>query len=164
MKRRVSSSHRFTGPWWVAAALLRIEGPELVRPVFEELHTRLSNSTSVQRRAAVECGPVDRGTGLISMSVSWRDAAHPGVFPQVHGEIRLLESSGTTTEVEFSGEYEPPLGPVGRVADAMAGHRVVEQTVDDAVRRLAHVFETAVSEHIGTPWCTDRDAVEPAEQ
>jgi hypothetical protein len=159
MKRSVSSSHGFAGPWWLAAALLRIEGPELVAPVLEELRVHLSGSTSVERTAEVEYGPVERGRGLVTMPVSWQDATHPGAFPKMHGELRLSERGDTTTDLEFFGEYEPPLGPIGALGDTIAGHRLAEQTVKNAVARLARVFETAVSEHVGTKWASSASDV-----
>ena len=151
MKRHISSSHEFTGPWWVAASLLRIEGPGLVVPVLEELHAQLTRGTTVERAATVECGALVRGESSVAMPVHWSDATHPGAFPEMQGEIRLVEHGDNVTDLEFTGEYEPPLGVLGAAGDTLAGHRVAEHTVDEAMVRLARAFEAAVSEHIGTP-------------
>lgn len=151
MKRHVSSVQRFVGPWWVAAAVLRIEGPRLVVSVLSELHAQLTRATRVEREVIVECGAAVRSDRSIVMPVHVRDATHPGVFPEMLAEVRLVEHGDNVTELVFTGVYEPPLGVVGAAGDALGGHRIVERTIDDATSRLARVFEAAVAEHIGTP-------------
>jgi hypothetical protein len=150
MKQHVETSRVFTGPWWVVVSLLRIEGEELVLPVLEELHADLTAATSLSRRADVECGPLERHAGVATMSVHWRDASHADAFPEMDGQLLLVEHAPNSTELQFAGEYEPPLGVAGAVGDRLAGHRIAQHTVDDAIERLARRIEAAVSEQIGT--------------
>jgi hypothetical protein len=150
MKRTVEASWRFVGPCWFAVALLGIEADELVGPVLGELHARLTSGTVVSRSAHVECSPITRAGGAGTMTVHWRDARHPDAFPTMSGELRLVEVDKNLTELRLVGEYEPPLGVLGAVGDAVAGHRVVQSTFDELAERLARRIEAVVAEHTGT--------------
>jgi hypothetical protein len=41
------------------------------------------------------------------------------------------------TQVDFHGEYVPPLGVVGTAIDALVGHRIAQATVHRFVQEVA---------------------------
>ena len=138
MSRSVVAKRTFTGPWWVAVALLGSEPEALVSPVQDELEHSSTRPTRVIRPVEVDCGSLKRGATSATMAVHWRDAAHADVLPEMDGEIRLVERGPNETELCFVGNYIPPFGGVA------------QRAVDDLVERLAARFEAAVSEQIGT--------------
>ena len=74
------------------------------------------------------------------LGLEWRAATMPGLFPQMKAELRVYPLTATETQLDFAGVYEPPLGPLGGLLNAVAGHRVAEASV--------HRFLGAVAEHL----------------
>jgi hypothetical protein len=147
--RRIAASRRFSAPWWVAVAVLEIEPGELVKRELSDLRAHVTSGTTVARKVDVECGPITRDDGTATMEIHWHDATSSQVFPEMRGELQLIEIDDNETEIRLAGEYEPPLRTLGQIADATAGHRLAQRTLDDAVERLALRMETAVAAHVG---------------
>jgi hypothetical protein len=74
------------------------------------------------------------------IELRWRALANPGLFPTMNGVLTLYPLSSTETQLDLKGNYEPPLGTVGVVLDALAGHRIAEACV--------HQFITDVAERL----------------
>jgi hypothetical protein len=63
------------------------------------------------------------------LPVEWKAANRPGLFPSMKGQLEVYPLTATETQLDFSGEYDPPLGMVGEAVDAMVGHRIAEASV-----------------------------------
>jgi len=63
------------------------------------------------------------------LPVEWRAAERPGLFPSMKGQLEVYALTATETQLDFHGEYDPPLGVVGDAVDAMVGHRIAEASV-----------------------------------
>lgn len=61
--------------------------------------------------------------------IEWQAATRPGLFPLMKGQLEIYPLTATETQLDFSGEYDPPLGVVGDAVDAVVGHRVAEAAV-----------------------------------
>jgi hypothetical protein len=46
--------------------------------------------------------------------LEWEAATAPGLFPLMTGELSVYPLTSTETQLDFSGFYEPPFGPVGK--------------------------------------------------
>ena len=149
MSTNVEATREFRGPWWVTIALLEIEPGAMVEEVLGDLRARLTLSTTVNRATEVELGPLVRSEGEARMAFELQDRARPSAFPRLHGELRVVAAGETRTELTVTGEYDPPLGLVGRVGDRVAGHRLAQNTVDEVTERLARRMEAKVAEHPG---------------
>jgi hypothetical protein len=77
---------------------------------------------------------------VLHVPLSWHAAQAPGLFPVMRGEFLVYPLSSSETQIELHGHYAVPLGVVGNVLDAVAGHRLAEASV----QRFVH----AVAEHL----------------
>jgi hypothetical protein len=53
----------------------------------------------------------------------------PRLFPLMKGELAIYPLTSTETQLDFSGEYEPPFGALGKTMNAIVLHRVAEASV-----------------------------------
>ena len=82
-----------------------------------------------------------RATGRspsLRIPVEWEAVKRPGLFPLMRAELSVYPLTGTETQLDFSGSYQPPLGPVGSAVDAAVGHRIAEASVHRFVADVAH--------------------------
>ena len=74
---------------------------------------------------------------VTKLQVEWEAATMPSLFPLMKAEISIYPLTGTETQLDFWGQYEPPLGPVGKALNAIAGHRIAEVSVHRFVNDVA---------------------------
>jgi hypothetical protein len=58
----------------------------------------------------------------------------------MHAELSVYPLTATETQLDFSGDYEPPFGILGNAVNAIVGHRIAEASV--------HRFVTEVAEYL----------------
>ena len=61
----------------------------------------------------------------------------PRLFPLMEGELSIYPLTSTETQLDFSGVYKPPFGPVGKTMNAIVGHRIAEASVHRFVDDVA---------------------------
>lgn len=88
----------------------------------------------------VSVGPY--GTPAVRLPVSWEAARHPGLFPLMKGELAIYPLTSTETQIDFLGQYEPPLGGVGAALDTIVGRRIAEACVHRFIGDVAHHLRT----------------------
>jgi hypothetical protein len=154
VERRVETTRRFVGPWWLAMALFEMELREVVMSVLRELPARLAPRTGSTRAAQLEFGPVVRDGTEGHLALRW--GAQDAAAPMMIGELRIAEIDENCTELTLIGEFAPPAGAVDPLGEAARPH-VAQSTLDAVADRLAHRIEAAVAEHIGTPPEETRD-------
>ncbi len=81
-----------------------------------------------------------RSTPRTRLAIEWAAASSPGLFPLMKAELAIYPLTGKETQLDFSGEYQPPMGWPGRAVDAVAGHKIAEASV--------HRFVTQVAEYL----------------
>ncbi|MFN0101858.1 MAG: hypothetical protein ACKV2U_07185 [Bryobacteraceae bacterium] len=74
------------------------------------------------------------------LHLEWEAATFPGLFPLMKAELSLYPLTATETQLDFSGVYKPPMGPLGGVLNAVLGHRIADVSV--------HRFVSSVAEHL----------------
>lgn len=98
----------------------------------------------VSKNIDIEVGSIheDRSqkSPVTHVHVKWQASDSPRLFPVMNGDVKIHALSPTETLVDFTGEYEPPMGLLGGAIDAVVGHRLAEASV--------HRFVTAVVEHL----------------
>lgn len=77
---------------------------------------------------------------MLRVGLEWEAAKAPRLFPLMRGQLAAYPLSGTETQLDFTGRYDPPLGPLGTALDAVVGHRIAEASV--------HRFVTDVAEYL----------------
>ncbi len=69
--------------------------------------------------------------------LEWEASALPRLFPLMQGELSIYPLTGTETQLDFSGIYEPPFGALGKTMNAIVGHRIAEVSVHRFVGDIA---------------------------
>jgi len=82
---------------------------------------------------------------VTSIDLEWEATTMPGLFPIMRGELAIYPLTATETQLDFLGVYDPPLGPVGKALNAVAGYRVAEATVHRFVRDVAGYLRESLS-------------------
>ncbi|NIP61138.1 MAG: hypothetical protein GWM92_21935 [Gemmatimonadetes bacterium] len=126
------------------------------RSVASELRVRIGGidvakeiEISVDRVEDVERGPTSGPATRIHLS--WEAAEKPGLFPFMHAILSVYPLTSTETQLDFSGRYEPPLGPLGKAIDAALGHRIAEASVHRFVRDVAHHLRETLGSTASAP-------------
>jgi len=82
---------------------------------------------------------------VTAIDLEWEATTMPGLFPIMRGELAVYPLTATETQLDFLGVYDPPLGPVGKALNAVAGHRVAEATVHRFVGDVAGYLRHSLS-------------------
>jgi hypothetical protein len=73
----------------------------------------------------------------MTIQLEWKAATAPRLFPTMVAQLHVYPISSTETQLDFEGEYEPPMGIVGKALDAVAGRRIAEASVHHFVNEVA---------------------------
>ena len=87
----------------------------------------------------VEEAATRRGTAT-RILLEWQAAQRANLFPLMSAQLAVYPLTSMETQLDFSGRYEPPLGPLGTAIDAVAGRRIAEASV--------HRFVADVAQHL----------------
>jgi hypothetical protein len=71
------------------------------------------------------------------ISLEWRAAKSPRLFPAMTAELLLFALSPTETQLELRGSYQPPMGKLGDALDAAGGRRFAEASVTQFLQQVA---------------------------
>lgn len=71
------------------------------------------------------------------IALEWRAALNPRIFPELRATLVVFALTATETQLELRGAYHLPMGRLGEVVDAAAGHRVAEASVTQFLQRVA---------------------------
>ena len=74
------------------------------------------------------------------LELDWKALESAHLFPTMHAELSIYPLTGTETQLDFSGDYELPLGILGSAVNAIIGQRIAEASV--------HRFVTEVAGHL----------------
>jgi len=71
------------------------------------------------------------------IDLEWEAANLPRLFPFMRAELAVYPLTATETQLDLSGNYEPPFGVVGSVIDSVLGHRIAEASVHQFIKDIA---------------------------
>lgn len=75
----------------------------------------------------------------------WKAKESPRLFPAMHAALDVYPLTATETQLDFSGNYDPPLGLVGKGLDAALGNRIAEVSVHRFVSEVAEYLRKTLS-------------------
>ena len=102
----------------------------------EELAGRLGGGAGLASMVLFSLGEGRiTATGLV-YPLTWRATGAASLFPRLVGELELADM-GAAVLITLRGNYDPPLGSLGRVVDRALLGRVADATVKSWVDRLA---------------------------
>jgi hypothetical protein len=104
-----------------------------------ETDIRISVKNIAEKTAAAMSLPTTR------LQLEWEAATMPRLFPLMKADLSVYPLTATETQLDFSGFYEPPLGPLGKAANAIAGHRIAEVSVHRFVSDVAEYLRQALA-------------------
>jgi hypothetical protein len=84
-------------------------------------------------------GPVTR------LHLEWKAAESPHLFPLMRAELALYPLTAKETQLDFSGDYEPPLKLFGTAVDALVGRRVAEASIHRFVSEVSSYLRAALA-------------------
>ena len=78
------------------------------------------------------------------LQLEWEATKLPRLFPLMNADLDLYPITATETQLDFKGLYEPPFGPLGKVVNALVGHRIAEASIHRFVSELAEYLRKTV--------------------
>ena len=79
------------------------------------------------------------------IELKWEAAKSPRLFPLMRAELSLYPLTASETQLDLLGHYQPPLGAVGKVLDAVAGRRIAEASVHRFIMNVAEYLRNSLS-------------------
>ncbi|NNE98135.1 MAG: hypothetical protein HKN25_03855 [Pyrinomonadaceae bacterium] len=76
------------------------------------------------------------------LEIEWEAAKAPRFFPLMKAELEVYPLTSTETQLDLSGNYEPPFGWIGTAVDALVGHRIAEASVHQFIKDVATYLRT----------------------
>jgi hypothetical protein len=101
----------------------------------------------VAKDIAISINSIDEdASGLPSpntcLHLEWEATENPRLFPLMKADLIIYPLTGTETQIDFAGHYEPPAGALGGVIDSVLGHRIAEVSVHRFVEDIATYLRT----------------------
>lgn len=106
---------------------------------------KVATSVDVEVGAMSESEASAQRGRTLHLPVSWTSSAHPGWFPSMKANLAVYALTSTETQLDFRGEYTPPLGVVGSAIDAAVGHRIAEASVHRFIGEVAQFLRENVA-------------------
>jgi hypothetical protein len=85
------------------------------------------------------------GTPVTTIALGWEAAQAPRLFPLMRAELKIYALTATETQLDLEGRYEPPLGPLGKVLDAVVGRRIAEASVHQFLQDIAAYLRSTLA-------------------
>ena len=122
--------------------------PESKRAQGRELRLRvplaslgLPGQFAIDRDVVTSFAPLTDPQGLDhGISVGWTPVGN-AALPTFRGSLRITAETAKSSLVVLDGDYEPPLGALGKVFDAVVGRRIAEATGDELLKTIAERIE-----------------------
>ena len=80
----------------------------------------------------------------MTVHLEWQATGQPGFFPVMNARLEVYPITNSETQLDFHGEYEPPLGVLGKALDAVVGHRIAEASVHQFVSEVATYLRKSI--------------------
>lgn len=79
------------------------------------------------------------------IDIEWAASSSPGLFPLMKAELAVYPLTASETQLDFSGNYEPPMGWLGSAVDSVVGHKIAEASVHRFVRQVAEYLRSTLT-------------------
>lgn len=150
-------SHAIHAFNYVNRPYTRVRGDVLAHPT--ELFAAATSSANGAKTAELhaQAGPLEVGAHIqievlsitesiannrpsTTLALTWKAAHRSALFPTMHATLSVYPLTSTETQLELDGTYDPPLGPVGDMLDAVAMRDIaatsVQHFIDDVAAYL----------------------------
>ncbi|HRH44319.1 MAG TPA: hypothetical protein PKY82_21980, partial [Pyrinomonadaceae bacterium] len=112
------------------------------KTVASELHVNIAGieigtDIAISVKSVEEQPKQAMSSPMTRIQLEWEAAKMPGLFPFMKGELSIYPLTSTETQLYLSGNYEPPLGVLGSLIDAVVGNRIAEASVHQFITDVA---------------------------
>jgi len=112
------------------------------KTVASELHVNIAGieigtDIAISVKSVEEQPKQSISSPITRIQLEWEAAKMPGLFPFMKAELSVYPLTSTETQLYLSGNYEPPLGVLGSLVDAVVGHRIAEASVHQFITDVA---------------------------
>ncbi len=90
----------------------------------------------IAKTVTLEVGGMGRRGDAYVFPIAWWATGASRLFPRMEGEITVAPIGSARSRISFQGNYEPPLGALGRILDRSVLGRVADSTVKEWMDRL----------------------------
>ena len=111
----------------------------------EQLRARVGPSASIAREVKLDIGLAEIHRSGLVYPVHWTASGAGLLFPELSADLILSQAGSAVTNLTLRGTYQPPLGPVGRLADRVVLGKVADATIADWMERLAGALSAATA-------------------
>lgn len=111
----------------------------------EQLRARVGPSAAIAREVKLDIGLAEIHRSGLVYPVKWTASGAGLLFPELSADLILSQAGSAVTNLTLRGTYQPPLGPVGRLADRVVLGRVADATIADWMERLAEALSAAAA-------------------
>ena len=116
----------------VAAGLhVKIAGIEIGKEILIDIKSYVDVESAHERK--------------LSIRLDWKAADSSRLFPIMEAQLDVYPITGTETQLDFNGEYQPPLGILGKAIDGVIGNRIAKASVHHFVSEVAEFLRNNVS-------------------
>ena len=159
MGRDIRSFDYVNHPYDHVRDALKANATEVFRAATNAARSRLESVASVLRvnvgaleistAIDIEVGAIVEVPGgpgrprMLEIPVRWKAAERSGLFPVMTAQLDVYPLTATETQLDFHGQYDPPLGVLGSAVDAAVGHRIAEASVHRFVSEVAQYLRAA---------------------
>lgn len=101
----------------------------------------------IARDVRMVVGDVEVGIHSARLPIRWEDATRPALFPILDATLEVAPVNAgrrSMTQVGLFGRYRPPFGRLGALADNIAGHGIVLESVEWFLDELVGRLEAAL--------------------
>jgi hypothetical protein len=126
---------------------------DAVREQRTGLHVRRAG-VDLSREVRIVRGDLVLDEDAARLPLRWEDAERPNLFPVLEVTLELVPVPAgrrSTTQVGLTGRYRPPFGRLGAVADTLAGHKMVLESVDRFLDEITGRIEAEVEPRAPAP-------------
>lgn len=108
-------------------------------------------SIEIATRIRIKAAELEELPGSITapatskLDIEWESAKAPHLFPFMRATLAVYPLSATETQLELYGTYDPPMGALGDVMNAVVGRRVAEASVHRFVLEVADYLRRTLS-------------------
>ncbi|MFY9341921.1 MAG: hypothetical protein WAT39_05505 [Planctomycetota bacterium] len=96
-------------------------------------------------RSTAEARSPALDTLVTTIELEWEAAKSPRLFPLMRAQLQVYALTATETQLDFAGHYDPPLGPLGKVIDAVLGRKIAEASVHQFLADVAAFMRRTLS-------------------
>ena len=106
----------------------------------------VSKEVSIVMKKVEDRPKQDGKPPLARFQIEWGATNKPHLFPFMNAELSVYPLTGKETQLDFLGQYEPPLGVLGDAIDAVVGHRIAEASVHRFIQNVAAYLRSQLAE------------------